>query len=94
VAAPIDSAVIPQQISLSFDAHRQSAYELFPKGGKGPLAFFKSQSDTVPFVASLMERAYGLGANPAIPHLKAAGAPEAFPSARLFQFMALHAPQI
>jgi hypothetical protein len=85
-----------QHISQAFDALRQQGADAFIAThlDKGPLAFFKSQSYTVPYLARLMETNYGLSQHLAMPALKVAQANEAFPRERLFKFMSQQAPQI
>lgn len=92
----VDLAGAQQQISQSFDELRQQGADLFKvlHLDKGPLAFFKNQSYTVPFLSRLMETNYQLGQHAALPALKVATANEAFPSERLFTFMSQQAPQI
>lgn len=94
VPAPLDSASVAAQISRTFDVHRQAAADRFPRLGRGPLAFFKSQSDTNLYVADLMEFTCDLGRHPALPALKQPQPQEAFPNERLFRFMSQQAPQI
>ncbi len=92
----VDLANAQQHLSQGFDILRQQGADLFKVlyMGMGPLAFFKSQSDTVPYLLLLMEENYQLSAHPALPALKVATANEAFPSERLFNFMSHQAPQL
>ncbi|MGE3703086.1 MAG: AIPR family protein [Hyphomicrobiaceae bacterium] len=94
--AVIGSAAAQQHISQGFDLLRQQGADLFKLlyMGRGPLAFFKSQSDTVPYLALLMETNFELNGHAALPALKAAFANEAFPRERLFSFMSQQAPQL
>ncbi len=94
VPAPIAPAAIPQIISQSFDLHRQLAVDVFPKFGKGPLAFFKNQSDTTPYLLQLSEKSYQLSDHEALPALKQPQQQEAFPYERLLRFLSQQAPQV
>lgn len=92
----VDAAAASQQISASFDEVRQQGADLFKtmRLDKGPLAFFKSQSYTIPYLSRMLETNYQLSEHPALPPLKVATANEAFPSERLFTFMTQQAPQV
>jgi hypothetical protein len=90
VPKPVDPNDVPTIISVSFDAMRQAALDGFPKF-TGPLAFFKSQGDTTPFVAALMESSYQLTGHPALPPLKQKGGQAGVD--KLIAFMAGQAPQ-
>lgn len=93
-AAPMNPAQIPALISQSFDVHRQTAVDSFPAVFMGPLAFFKNQTDTTPYLADFMAQAFGLAGHAALPALKHRQANEAFQQERLFRFLSQHAPQI
>lgn len=86
-------ADIPNIISTSFDVHRQHAADLFPKVA-GPLSFFKSTTETTPYLSELMEVSYGLKAHVALPALRSAAHTGIFPQEPLFNFLAQQAPQI
>jgi hypothetical protein len=92
----IDSASAQQHISEGFDVLRQQSADLFAilHLDKGPLAFFKNQSYTVPYLARLMETNYQLSNHAALPALKVAAANEIFPREKLFKFMSQQAPQL
>jgi hypothetical protein len=92
----ITPAAVNVQISQPFDELRQQSSNQFrdASSSKGPLAFFKNQTDAVPYLANLMEQNYKLAAHQALPSLKAAAGNEAFPRERLFNFMSQQAPQI
>lgn len=94
VPAPVDFGSTAILISQSFDSHRQLAFDLFPRFGKGPLAFFKSQGDTTPYSIGVMEAAYGLTGHAALGPLKQPQAHEAFPGERLLRFLSQSATQI
>lgn len=93
-AVPVNVAQIPALISQSFDEHRQLAVDSFTAAFTGPLAFFKSQTDTTPYLVDLMEKAFGLAAHAALPALKQPQVDEAFKQERLFRFLSQQAPQI
>lgn len=93
-SAPMNPAQIPGLISQSFDVHRQMAVDSFPSGFTGPLALFKSQTDATPYLADLMEQAFGLAGHAALPALKRPHANEAFKQEHLFRFLSQQAPQI
>lgn len=92
--APVDPGAAATIVSLSFDAHRQVAVDSFAHAGKGPLGFFKSQSDTTPYLLTLAEKAYGLENHLALPALKQPQAQEAFPRERLLRFLSQNATQV
>ena len=94
VSAPMDSTQIPAQISQSFDEHRQKSVDAFSAVFTGPLAFFKSQTDTTPYLAGLMEQSFGLADHAALPALKRPQVNESFKQERLFRFLSQQAPQI
>lgn len=88
---------ISSLISGPLDQLRQQTVNL---GGqrlthKGALAYFRSQGDVVAFLDELMERYFGLSADPALNSLRnSQGANEDYPRQRLFDFMINRAPQI
>ena len=94
VAAPLDPSTIAGLVSQPFDAQRQVAFDLFPKEFVGPLAYFKSQTDTTPFLINLLERAYGMHGDPTVQTLKQPQVNEAFPRQKLFAYLCQRAPQI
>ncbi len=96
MAHPFNAADIGQLLSRPFDELRQQAADLFQSWGAGcgPLAHFKSQERTVPFVNALMTINYGCSGHPAIAPLNIARSTDAFPLARLFNFLSQQAPQI
>ncbi len=67
---PLNPATIPALISQSFDEHRQCGVDAFTASLTGPLAFFKSQTDTTPYLVALMETAFRLANHAALPALK------------------------
>jgi hypothetical protein len=92
----VDMAAIPAILSRPFDEHRQVAMDAYVGNppAKGPLAFFKSQTDTTPFLATAMINSFGLQKNPAVLALNVSSAAEAFPREKLFAYLTQHAPQI
>ena len=91
VPSPVQPKDVPALISVSFDATRQAGFDAFPKI-MGPLAFFKNQGDTTPFVSALMETCYKLKDHQALPPLKQA--PGYAGVEKLLSFMASQAPQV
>jgi hypothetical protein len=93
-AAPMNPAQIPALISQSFDEHRQIAVDSFTALFTRPLEFFKSQTDTTPYLLTVMESAFGLAGHAALPALKQPQVNEVFNQERLFRFLSQQAPQI
>jgi hypothetical protein len=91
--AIVAPATIPAVISASFDEHRQIVFDQYKSLFKGPLAFFKSQTDTTPYLAEVMKHSYELNAHPAIPTLSVSQPKELFPE-RLFNFLAQNAKKV
>lgn len=96
VARPIDPAGIGQLLSQPFDELRQQAADLFDASvtNCGPLAHFKSQERTIPFLANLMTINYGFTEDSAIAPLSVPRHDDPFPFARLFRFLSQRAPQL
>lgn len=92
----IDPTTIPALISLSFDTHRQTAADAFTNGVqlKGPLAYFKNLTDTIPYLIYVMETSYGLQQNPALPALKLNPVNVPFNRYALFTFLTQRASQV
>jgi AIPR protein len=92
----MDVGEIPTLLSRGFDEHRQRAADEFLNNPicKGPLAFFKNQTDTTPYLAQVMLKSYKLESHAAIPALNTPLARETFPRERLFNFLTKQAPQI
>ena len=86
-------ASVPGLISASFDLHRQTAFDQYKSLFKGPLAFFKSQTDTTPYLAEVMMHSYDLKQHQAIPALSVAQPKELYPE-RLFTFLAQNAKKV
>lgn len=94
VPVPADPKDIAARISVSFDEHRQRAFDSFPKFGKGPLAFFKSQSDTTPYLLRLLEAGCIVQDQQALVPLKASTVDKPFPHVQLLNYLSQHAAQI
>jgi hypothetical protein len=98
ITAPqlIDPTTIPALISLSFDTHRQTAADAFTNAAqlKGPLAYFKNLTDTIPYLISVMETSYGMQQNPALPALKLNPVNAPFNRYALFTYLTQHASQV
>jgi hypothetical protein len=96
IAQPINPAQIGQLLSQPFDELRQQTADLFQGTftDRGPLAHFKSQERTVPFLKTLMIQNYGLAGDLAIQPLSAPRHDDVFPSAKLFNYLGQKAPQI
>lgn len=96
VAQPINPLHIGPLLSHPFDVLRQQAADLFAATfiDRGPLAHFKSQERTVPFLKTLMIENYGLAGDLAIQPLSAPRHDDVFPSAKLFNYLSQRAPQI
>ncbi|MFZ3084394.1 AIPR family protein [Rhodoferax ferrireducens] len=94
VPVPVDPGGVGAIVSHSFDAHRQVAVDSFSHLGKGPLGFFKSQSDTTPYLLRVTESAYGLQNHLALPALMLPQGQEAFPRERLLRFLSQNAAQV
>lgn len=92
----IDPTTIPALISQSFDTHRQVAADSFTNvvQFKGPLAYFKNLTDTIPYLISIMETSYGMQQNPALPALKLNPVNVPFNRHALFTYLTQHASQV
>jgi hypothetical protein len=94
VPEPVNPASIAAKISVSFDEHRQRAFDRFPKYGKGPLAFFKSQGDTTPYLLNLLEMACANQDPQTLAPLKASAIDKPFPHVQLLKYLSQHSAQI
>lgn len=99
------SESIENVFSYEFDQLRQQCSDLASAShlnGKGPLAFFRSQSDVIPFLIELMVRNYELDSDPAVPSLKNNVShmvgkeqnPERYPREKLIKYLSSKAPQL
>jgi hypothetical protein len=95
-ASLVDPSVIPTLISQSFDVQRQIAVDTYANTTqiKGPLAYFKSQAETTPYLIDVMLQSYGLQNHAALPALQSAQGRENYPRERLFTFIAQSVPQV
>lgn len=91
---PVDPKDIAARISVSFDEHRQRVFDSFPKYGKGPLAFFKNQGDTTPYLLSLLEAGCAVQDQQALTPLKASTVDKPFPHVQLLNYLTQQAAQI
>lgn len=84
-------------ISQPLDQLRQDAYEMTRQRlfGAGSLAFFRNVGNVVSILADLMEKSFGLSADPAVPPLRNVVSPvEEYPRKRLLDYLASKAPQL
>jgi hypothetical protein len=95
-AEPVDPNNVGPLLSQPFDVLRQQAADLFRETviGHGPLAHFKSQEYTVPYLRRLMAMNYGLTDHSAVTALDVYHHGDPFPRAGLFKFLTQQAPQI
>lgn len=91
--------------SYEFDELRQQCFDLalsFSLNNKGPLSFFRSQSDTIPFLVDLMVRNYALDSDVAVIRMKNNVShivgreqnPERYPREKLIKYLSSKAPQL
>jgi hypothetical protein len=94
---PIDPATLPALVSQPFDELRQQAFDT-ARGrliGEGPLAYFRNQGNVSSFMAELMATNLGVPQTRNSPRLRnVAGAAEAYPRKRLFDYLSPRAPQL
>jgi len=100
----VDAAKIEAALSVPFDDLRQliwaktKAVTLSTEGPppeyfKGPLAFFRNQTDVVPFLQEVAIENFCLTHDPAVEHKKQQQSPGQYPEA-LFAYLIAKAPQI
>ncbi len=94
VPEPVDPTIIKMRISVSFDEHRQRAFDSFPDAGKGPLAFFKNQGDTTPYLLKLLEAICAAPDQKTLTPLKASTLDKPFPHVQLLNYLSQHTAQI
>jgi hypothetical protein len=95
-AAPLDVDVLAATIGAPLDALRQQAFDLFKAMSlvRGPLAFFRNQTDAVSFQVRLMTKNFGLEADAVVDTLgKATGSHEQYPRQKLTEYLVSKAPQ-
>lgn len=92
----IDPASINALIGLPLDQLRQEMADLHALlGGSGPLAYFKNQGDVAAFVAALMEKNFGLDADPAVVHLRGiTNLADPYPRKGVIDYLSDRAPQL
>jgi hypothetical protein len=93
----VDPSKIPALISRTFDEHRQlvvDRYQVKRIHGKGPLAFFKNQSDVGALVEDVFLEMLSLRADPAVVAIQSSGAKERYPKERLFGYLVPRVPQV
>lgn len=93
----VDSSCIRSIISYQLDLLRQQTVNLVydTLRGKGPLAYFRNQSEVANFVARLMEINYGLEDEEELKGLRNfSDSSEAYPKERLISYLSGKAPQL
>jgi len=92
----VDPASINALIGLPLDQLRQEMADLHALlAGSGPLSYFKNQGNVAAFVAALMEKNFGLGADPAVVHLRGITNPaDAYPRKGVIDYLSDRAPQL
>lgn len=87
---------IEQELSGAFDQLRASMWNHVQPllTLKGPLAFFKNQTDAVPLMQDVMIDLFGLAADPVLPHKISAQKKEDPYPVQLFGYLISKAPQI
>lgn len=105
-AALIDDAKVKGALSAPFDQLRQTLWDATKSAtigvfasttlyySKGPLAFFRNQSDVLPLLQNVMVTHYGLGADPVLEHKKKAYKTGQLYPEELFAYLVSKAPQI
>lgn len=90
-------ADLPQRISAELDQLRETSAQLFSRHApSGPLSFFKSQTDVIPYTAQVMEAHFNLSAESALQELRARYREDrdGYPRKRLIDYLASRAPQL
>jgi len=93
----LNSADLPQLISAELDQLRETSAQLFSRHApSGPLSFFKSQTDVIPYTAEVMEAHFNLSAESAVQELRARYREDrdGYPRKRLIDYLASRAPQL
>jgi hypothetical protein len=93
----INSVDLPQRISADLDQLRETSAQCFTRHApSGPLSFFKSQTDVIPYIAEVMETHYNLSADPAVQELRARYREDkdGYPRKRLIDYLVSRAPQL
>jgi hypothetical protein len=90
----LTKTAIDTNLSKPFDELREISREEVSKCTRGPLAVCRNQGETVPLLASIMIRQYGLDKDPVVDHKKKQQTTkEPYPVA-LFSYLVSKAPQI
>lgn len=96
-AALLQSATLKALISQPLDQLRQEAYEMTRQRllAVGPLAFFRNVGNVVSILSDLMEKNFGLSADPALPPLRNVVGPAGeYPRKLLISYLVSKAPQL
>lgn len=93
----INSVDLPQRISTDLDQLRETSAQCFTRHApSGPLSFFKSQTDVIPYIAEVMEIHFNLSADPAVQEIRARNREDkdGYPRKRLIDYLVSRAPQL
>ena len=93
----INSVDLPQRISADLDQLRETSAQCFTRHApSGPLSFFKSQTDVIPYIAEVMETHFNLAADPTVLELRRRYREDkdGYPRKRLIDYLASRAPQL
>lgn len=96
-AEPIGESELAAVISAPLDTLRQQVADRFKAMAllRGPLAFFRNQSDAIELQVSVMTQNFALQADPAIEAIKkTSGSSELFPRQKLVEYLLSRAPQV
>jgi hypothetical protein len=95
-ASIIDSTKLQAQLSVPFDAARQSLWDkVHPTAPKAPLTLLRSLRDAIPLMMETMIEHYGLAADSEIALLRSkVTSDELYPQKALFDYLSAKAPQI
>lgn len=93
----ISPEALAQKISVELDQLRDTSAQLFSRHApSGPLSFFKSQTDVIPYIAEVMETHFNLTADPTVQELQRRYQEDkdGYPRKRLIEFLSSRAPQL
>lgn len=93
----INSVDLPQRISTDLDQLRETSAQCFTRHApSGPLSFFKSLTDVIPYIAEVMETHFNLAADPTVLELRRRYREDkdGYPRKRLIDYLASRAPQL
>jgi len=88
---------LTQLFSVELDQLRETSAQLFSRHApSGPLSFFKSQTDVIPYIAEVMETHFNLAADPTVQELRRRYQEDrdGYPRKRLIEFLSSRAPQL